>query len=50
MFWWIALVVVVALLAMAWWLNGRHRNGAVDTAKLARTRKIDDGRGSEWGV
>ena len=34
MFWWIALVAVVVLGALAWWSSGRKRNG-VDDARLA---------------
>jgi hypothetical protein len=49
MFWWIVLVVVVVLGgALAWWSSGRQRKG-VDHAAVQRTRKIDEGRGSEYG-
>jgi hypothetical protein len=48
MFWWIALVVVVVLGALAWWWSDRSRTG-VDLARLERTRKIDEGRGNEFG-
>lgn len=47
MFWWIALIVV-ALGALAWWSSGRRSRG-VDHASVQRTRKIDEGRGSEFG-
>jgi hypothetical protein len=47
MFWWIVLVVVVVLGAFAWWASGRQRSG-VDDAKVQHTRKINEGRGSEF--
>jgi len=47
MFWWIALVVVVVLGALAWWSSGRQRQG-VDDASVKHTRKINEGRGSEF--
>ena len=48
MFWWIALVAVVVLGALALWSSGRKLNG-VDDASLARSRKIDEGRSSRFG-
>jgi hypothetical protein len=48
MFWWIVLVVVVVLAALAWWSGGRQRKG-VDAAGIQRMRKINEGRGSEYG-
>ena len=48
MFWWIVLIMAVVLGALAWWSSGRHRNG-VDPAAVQRARKIDEGRGSEYG-
>jgi len=48
MFWWIVLIVVVVLGALAWWSSGRQRIGVNDAAAQG-TRKIDEGRGSEYG-
>ena len=48
MFWWIVLVVAVVLGALAWWSSGRQRSG-VNHAAVQRTRKIDEGRGSQYG-
>ena len=47
MFWWI-IVVVAVLGALAWWSTGRRSKG-VDHASVQRTRKIDEGRASEFG-
>lgn len=47
MFWWIVLAVVVVLGALAWWSSGRQRRG-VDVAKFEHTRKINEGKGSEY--
>ena len=48
MVWWIVLVAVVVLGALAYWSSGRKRNG-VNDASLARSRKIDEGRSSRFG-
>jgi predicted secreted protein len=48
MFWWIVLIVVLVLGALAWWSSGRRRNG-VNDASVQRTRKMNEGRGSEYG-
>jgi len=48
MFWWIVLAVVVVLGAVAWWSSGPKRKG-VDDASVQRNRKIDEGRGSQYG-
>jgi hypothetical protein len=48
MFWWIVLVVAVVLGALAWWSSGHQRNG-VDPAAVQRIRRIDEGRGSQYG-
>jgi hypothetical protein len=48
MFWWIVLVAVVVLGALAWRSSRRQGNG-VNDAGVARTRKIDEGRSSRPG-
>lgn len=48
MFWLIVLVVVVVLGALAWWSSGRQRKG-VDSRAVQRARKINEGRGSQYG-
>ena len=48
MFWLVVLVVVVVLGAFAWWSSGRQRKG-VDSSAVQRSRKIDEGRGSQYG-
>jgi hypothetical protein len=49
MSWWIVLVVAVVLGALAWWSSGRQRRG-VNHASVQRTRKMNEGRGSEYGI
>jgi hypothetical protein len=44
MFWWIVLVAVVVLTALAWWSSGRQRG--VNHTAIGQTRKIDEGRSS----
>lgn len=44
----VVIVAVVVFGVFAWWSSGRQRGG-VDNAKLQRTRKINEGRGSEHG-
>ena len=48
MYWLIALVVVLVLGALAWWSSGRQRKG-VDSGAFQRSRKIEEGRGSQYG-
>ena len=48
MFWWIVLVAVVVLGALAWWSSGRQRT-RVNDAGVARRRMIDEGRSSRPG-
>ena len=47
MFWWIVLVGVVVLGALAWWSSGRQQNGVNDES-VQLTRKINEGRGGYY--